>query len=458
MSLFSTFTSAAADLGGRVAVAGRAAYDAATSAWAKANPTAAASAGLTIPAPWQERDPALLGNRLTPTVLAQIIRQRNEGHFQPWVDLGAEFLGGKNPHLLTQLGVRRASVCETRFEVRPGKGSNAQGARRAEKDFTELLARWKARQEWDLVLGQITQAEWWGRSLHEVLWSDEAGVMAPERVAWVHPRRLSYACALDDPEPWTLRLHDPDDPRSPFYGQYGVPISRYHADKFVLHECAPLGVHRTGEGLFAGVVWYLLMYEWSWRDLMALIELLGRPATIGYYAAGGARAAARGTAAMPFDGSRPASPDEVAALTSAVRSVSGSLRAVLSDTTRVEPLQHGQRATPLQLEAIQHIEQLISKVISGSTGVTDIVAGARAAHEVAWMQSLTFWRYDVRRVCGWFGDLARRMVAANPGRYGLGCPTPEVFSPDLEPPKVEANPAKPGGKPADGTNDAPAAA
>ena len=35
----------------------------------------------------------------------------------------------------------------------------------------------------------------------------------------------------------------------------------------MLHETAPLGVHRTGEGLFAGNVWFLLMYEWDLRDL-----------------------------------------------------------------------------------------------------------------------------------------------------------------------------------------------
>lgn len=117
---------------------------------------------------------------------------------------------------------------------------------------------------------------------------------------------------------------------------------------------------------------------------------------------------------------------------SVVRSVSGSLRAVLSDTTRVEPLKYDTVSSPLQLEAIKHIEGLLSKAINGTTGVTDIVAGSRAAQEVAWMQSLTYWRADVRRVCGWLGDLARRMVAANPGRYGVRCPAPVVWSPDTE--------------------------
>lgn len=422
------------------AAAGRAALDAAVSTWAKR--TAAAERDVTIPAPWQERDPHILGNRLTPTTLAGIIRDRNDGNFQAWTDLGTEFLSGKNPHLLSQLGVRRTSVSETRFEVRAGKGSNGRGARRAADDFAALIDRWKARQEWEGLVGQITAAEWWGRSLHELLWSDEAGLMAPEHAVWVHPRRLSYACAINDPDPWALRIHDPDDPQSPFSGLYGVPISNWHPDKFVLHETQPLGVHKTGEGLFAGVVWYLLMYEWSWRDLMALIELLGRPGVIGYFSAGGAKSASPTLGQSKFDGARNSSADEVTALNNVVRSVSGSLRAVLSDTTRVEPLKYDTAATPLQLEAIKHIEGLLSKAVNGTTGVTDIVAGSRASQEVAWMQSLTYWRYDVRRACGWFGDVARRMVAANPGRYGLNCPTPVVFSPDVEKPEAKTTSQK----------------
>jgi hypothetical protein len=446
----------------RAAATARAAWDAVTagvdaasSAWARTKP-AASTGDLTIPAPWQERDPAVLGNRLTPTALAGIIRERNEGHFQRWVDLGAEFLGGKNPHLLAQLGVRRASVSETRFEVKPGKGSNGRGARRAAADFAELMDRWRARQEWDALLGQITMAEWWGRSLHEVSWSaEDAGFMAPERLSWVHPRRLSYACPIGDLEPWTIRIHDPDDPSSAFSGAYGVPISRWHADKFILHETAPLGVQKTGEGLLAGVIWYLLMYEWSWRDLMALVELLGRPGVIGYYAAGGAKAADRGNA-VKMDGPKTATPDEVLALTSAVRSVSGSLRAVLSDTTRVEPLKFDAASSPLQLEAIKHIEGLLSKAVNGTTGVTDIVAGSRAAQQVAWMQSLTYWRYDVRRACGFLGDVARRMVAANPARYGVSCPAPIVWSPDTDPAPSEPSKRAPETKPTgDGPPDAP---
>ena len=229
-----------------------------------------------------------------------------------------------------------------------------------------------------------------------------------------------------------------------------LPKSAYEAA--IVHGAAITDGGRFGRE-------YVLIRElgWSWRDLMALIELLGRPGVIGYYNAGGAKAADRGSSALKLDGARNATADEITNLTGAVRAVSGSLRAVLSDTTRVEPLKYDTASTPLQLEAIKHIEALVSKVVNGTTGVTDIVAGSRAAQEVAWMQSLTFWRYDVRRVCGFMGDLARRMVAANPGRYGLGCPAPVVFSPDTEPKPVEPA-AKPqadktdpaGSTPADG--------
>lgn len=402
---------------------------------------------LAVPPPYQERDPAILGNRLTPARLAATIQARNEGRFQEWIDLGGEFLQ-KNPHLLTQLLTRTGSVVETRFEVRPGKGSNQQAARRAAAECESLFARWQQRQAhgWNDFVVEVTRAEWWGRSLHEIVWLQDGALVSPEFLVGINPRRLSYYCPRGEPEPWTLRLHDPDDFESPFFGPVGTPLTRFHPDKFLLHQPRPLGVGLTGEGLFSGVVWHLLMYEWSWRDLMALIELLGRPAHVGYYAAGGAKDATRG-AGTKFDGERNASSEEITALRRAVSSVSSSLRAVLADTTRVEPLRYDNRATPLQREALEHLEALLSKAINGTTGVTDLVAGARAAHDTAFRQSLTFWRYDVRRVCACTNEIFARFLRANPDRFGATCPAPVLWSPDLEP----VNPTAPAPTSGDGT-------
>ena len=132
-----------------VADAGRAAYTAArnTLGWGapdRQRDTRITAPAQTIPAPWQERDPAILGDRLTPTVMAAAIHDRNVGNFRVWTDVVAEIMT-KNPHLITQLGVRRASVSETRFLVRPGEGSNGRAARRAAADFEALVKRWHAR-------------------------------------------------------------------------------------------------------------------------------------------------------------------------------------------------------------------------------------------------------------------------------------------------------------------------
>ena len=435
----------------RIASAASAGLDAALGAWSRTTASdaskattdasnAAAAIGrnellraLAQPAPSTERDPAVLGNRLTPALLAALIAQRNQGWMQPWIDLGGEFLQ-KNPHLASQLEIRRDSVAETRFEVRPGRGSNGRAAKKAADACSELLTSWESRTErsWADLAGQITLAVWWQRSCHEVMWERDGRELRPDHFEWVHPRRLSFAAPYGDPDPWALRLHDPDDPQSPFSGPYGTRIASFHPDKFVVHTTSPLGLQPTCDGLYAGCVWHLLMYEWSWRDLMALVELLGRPGIIGYYSAGGAKAALPAPGVTKLDGGRFSTDAEVERLRRVVLSASGAMREVLSDTTRVEPLRFDQRATPLQREVLQHLEGLLSKAINGSTGVSDLVAGARAAHQVAYAQSFTFWRSDVRRVCSVISQLFARYVAANPGIFPANTPAPRLWSPDVE--------------------------
>ena len=444
---------------GAASAAATAALDAAARAWSTATPpapppspsastvTAAASTGsageramvtpIAQPAPYEERDPAVLGNRLTPGVLSAIIAQRNLGYSQPWVDLGGEFLQ-KNPHLVSQLAIRRESVVETEFVVLPGKGSNGRGAKRAAQACTELVERLQERTEasWSDLVAPIAAAVWWQRSCHEVMWARDGREISIDHLAAVHPRRLSYAAPYGDPEAHILRIHDPDDPQSPFAGAWGVPITHFHPDKFLVHQTSPLGLQPTCDGLFAGSVWFLLMYEWTLRDLLDLIALLGRPGHLGYYASGGAKAAGAASAGQKvpqFDGERRlASADEIAHLQRIVRGVSGSLREVLADTTRVEPLRYDQRTTPIQREALEHIERLISKLINGADSISDLKAGARAAQQVMYAQSFTFWRSDVRRVCSVVSSLLAKYVRANPDFFGASCPTPRLWSPDLD--------------------------
>ncbi len=385
------------------------------------------------PAPPTERDPAVLGNRLTPALLAALIAQRNQGWMQPWIDLGGEFLQ-KNPHLVSQLAIRRESVVETRFEVRVGRGTSSLAASKAADACGAMLNAWQSRptHAWSDLVAHLTSALWWQRSVHEVMWARDGRELRLDHLVAVHPRRLSLAAPPGEPDATALRLHDPDDPESPFSGPYGVPLSRFHADKFLVHTASPLGLQPTCDGLFAAAVWYLLMYEWSWRDLMALIELLGRPAHIGYYAAGGARAAHPTPGVAKLDGVRMATDAEVDKLRRVVMGISGSLRDVLADTTRVEPLRYDHDVTPLQRETLEHLERLLSKLVNGADSISDLRPGARAAQEVMYAQSFTFWRSDVRRVCAAVSWLFARYVAANPRLFPEGTPAPELWSPELD--------------------------
>lgn len=402
--------------------------------------SALASVGRTAPAqlreeiatpnPWHDRDAAMLGNQLTPKRLTEILWRRNQGELQLWNDLADEHRE-KNPHLHSQLALRELSVVETKFEIVAGLGSNQRGAIRAADAAKELLQAWENRERSNAFrwLAEFVSAHYYTSGLHEVLWERTGGETVPTELSWVDPRRLSYACDQGAQDPWELRLWDQFG-GGPFDQWNGVPVSKFHRDKFLIHQPRVRGSQPTREGLFAIIVWWTLFYVWDWRDLMAAIEMLGRPPVVAYYSAGGAKA--DGTASK-FNGERNATKEEVAAAKRAVDAVSGSLRAVLADTTRLEALELPLSGSdPIQLRASQAIERLISKAINGVDSVSDMKPGARAAVEVQERTSLTFWRADCRYAASALQRLIARYIRANPGRFG-DCPLPQVRAQTDEP-------------------------
>lgn len=388
-----------------------------------------------IPQPYATRDARMLGNRLTPQLLTSLIQQRNLGDLQAWVDLADEFRE-KNPHLQCQLSIREQSVVETRFEIAAGKGSNQRGAERAADACRQMRERWQRRETGDLARWQ---AEWisaiyYPVGLHEVLWARDGIETAIDGLEWVDPRRLSYATYRDDPDPWALRLWDRDG-QGPFASTYGTPVSAFHPDKLLVHRPRVRGAQPPREGLFATLVWWLLFYVWDWRDLMALIEMLGKPPVIGYYSAGGARA---DKSVVKMNGERSATKEEKDALLRVVQLVSGTLRGMLPDTTRVEGITlPTPGANPIQIVTAQYIERLISKVVNGTATSSDLQPGARAAQESMERTSMTFWRADCRFAARREEILYARYIRANPKRFGDGCPIPVVV-PQVDEPDYQA--------------------
>jgi phage gp29-like protein len=391
---------------------------------------------LTIPAPYHDRDVAMLGNQLTPASLTSLIYERNTGDLQGWIDLANE-ARCKDPHLHSQLAIREQSVVETDFCVLPGKDASRKGnivaSRKAVTACEQLYEYWRTRPYagWERWVAEIVGGNYYGRSLHEVMWDRTEGETRPIHLEEVKGRRLSYACDLNDPNPWALRIWDKNDPYSPFGRFYGIPLSEFHPDKFLINEPRVAGGNQAEEGLFAVVVWYWLFRTWSWRDLMALAEMLGRPPVVAYYAAGGARMGKENE----FGGSRNATSAEITAANKTVKQLTGAMRSVLPDTIRIDPLKFSlPTSDPLQLLSSREIDAMQSKAINGVANLSDLKAGARAAVEAQERTSYTFWRSDCRNVARLISWLFERYIRANPDKFGETCPAP-ILKAKTDPPK-----------------------
>lgn len=378
---------------------------------------------IAVPGPWTDRDNDVLGVTVTPEVLAYIIQRRNRGELRQWCDL-ADHARRTNPHLHSQLQVRELSVQETDFEVVPG--DTTARAKKAAKACEDLFRFWQE-EGWYTWASDIVGAKYYPVGLQEVGWGRWDGLMTPLSLTRVAERRLSYACNRFDGTPWELRIWDQNAPESIFNPVYGLKVSDFHPDKFIVHEPRIVGGHRASEGLFAVVCWYWLFGVYSWKHLMALLETFGRPPVIGYFAAGGAKAADRG-GGVKMDGARNATDSEIAAAKRVLATMSGALRAVVPDTIRYEVLKFDMPTNPAQILTSDKVDAYISKAINGTTGVTDIVAGARSAHETAAEQALTPYRADCRDVARVGSILFRRFVRANPDYFGATCAPPRMVA------------------------------
>ena len=419
----------------RIADAGRAAARALLAAPAAPSQPPPRQGRVAIPGPYWDRDPAMLGNTLTPQRLTGIIARRNEGYLQPWADLADEVIE-HDPHLFSQLSIRAQSVVETEFAVEPGEGSNGRAAKRAAAACEELVAHWRDREgegggfeDW---LHEWVWGKFYGRSCHELLWERDGGVIYAEGLAGVDARRLSLACDPDDPDPWALRIWDADGlDGTPFAATYGRRVSEF-GDKFLAFEPRVRGSQKTREGLFSVVSWFELFRTISWRELLKLEEMASCPPVIGYYNAGGAQADG---ALKKTNGDRNATIEERNAAKRVIHSPTGALRALLPDTVRVEALKYSLPTTdPVPILTSRECEALVSKAVNGVANLSDLKAGARAAVEAQERTSFTFWRADCRSVERLVTRVFARFVRANPVRFGEGCPVPRLVA-RVEPPK-----------------------
>lgn len=383
---------------------------------------------ITAPAPWSDRDVTVLGSTATPAAITAAVVERNRGYLRDWADL-ADGARRSFPVLHAELATREQSVQETDFDVIPGEGTNQRAARRAADACKALLKHWQAREDqgdeygaWDRWVAECVAAAYYPLAAHEVIWMRDGALVVPDACARIAERRLSLAADAYDPEPWKPRILDDAQANSPFFQPpYGVRVDAIHRDKILLHRRRVVGGHQASEGLFAVLVWFWFFHTASWRDLMRLQEMLGVPPVVGYYAAGGAKADG---AVAKQNGDRKATKEELDLARSTLQMMTGALRALLPDTIKLDTLKYELPANPVQLATSARIEKMVARVVNGTDGVSSIVAGSRAAQQVAAEQAMTPYRADCRYVARVATMLFARMIRANPDTFGASCPVP----------------------------------
>jgi phage gp29-like protein len=394
------------------------------------------------PAPWSDRNVQVLGARATPDAVATIINQRNTGDLRQWADL-ADAARRSVATIHSEMSTREQSAQETDFRVLPGEGSNKRAARRAADACREVFARWQSRDDsgdtygaWDRWVAEWVAAAYYPLAGHEVVWRRDARAVYPDACARVAERRFSYAADQYDPNPWTPRILDDEQPDSAFYQPpYGVPVSALHPDKVLMHRRRVVGGHAASEGMFSVLVWPYVFATSSWRDLMRLQEMLGVPPVIGYFAAGGAKADG---AQQKMNGDRKATSDEIALARATLGMMTGALRALLPDTVRLEPLKYDLPATPIQLMTTDRLDKYVARIVNGTDGVSSIVPGSRASQQVAAEQAMTPYRSDARYCARQATILFARFVRANPDLFGANCPLPICVA-ETDPPASVAD-------------------
>lgn len=206
-------------------------------------------------APWplNDRYPFITGANLTLSYIAQVFRLATSGYRQQYVDLLNELLE-MDPHLYSVVSKRIVSSAVGRIEVQA-------------LDLPEDHPRYKAAQEAAALctlevarIPNLTQeiaallwAVYHGVSASEIYWSRDSDGWHPERLQFVHSRRLSYP----DYQSWDVHIWDqgqvygwttPWGAAPTTQGTFGLRVADYPG-KFIVHAPQLRNDYPTREGV-----------------------------------------------------------------------------------------------------------------------------------------------------------------------------------------------------------------
>ena len=285
---------------------------------------------------------------LTPESLSAIFMEADTGHISRQAELFEE-MEEKDAHLGAVLATRKLSVAGLDWQIQ------AAGETREAQEAAEFARRAVERiPAWDEVVMDLLDAVAKGFAALEIIWELSGGTALISEMKWRPQRGFTFALkgGGTSQEPRLLTEAEP------VWGEELPP------GKFVMHRFRS----RSGEPARAGVMrpcaWMYLFKHYTLKDWLIFCERYAQPMRLGKFSAGASEA-------------------ERQVLKEAVFNMGSDSAAIISDSTLIELLDSGQKATAEIYESLAtYCDRAITKAVLGQTLTTEHSTGTYGAAKV----------------------------------------------------------------------------
>lgn len=290
----------------------------------------------------------------TPEKLGAMLRKAEQGDPRDFVDF-ADRMIGHDGDVRAAAETRISAIAGAAWVIEPGRsGDPARDAyaEAAARFVTDVIEGMVSNDEIDLMRCGFADAT--VRKLDAILkgysfleipweWDDEARIMAPKSLIWVHQRRFRF-----DSETWRPRLVDSggDAPSSTY------PGAELEPDRWITYMPATAGLYPTVSGALRACAWAFVFKRWCAQFWISGAE----------------------TFAWPFIWAKVppgAKADTIAEAQDGLDTLRADHRAVVRDPVAFEILETAAKDAGTWKQLTDNLAREINKAILGSTDATE---------------------------------------------------------------------------------------
>jgi len=290
----------------------------------------------------------------TPEKLGAMLRKAEQGDPRDFVDF-ADRMISHDGDVRAAAETRISAIAGAAWVIEPGRSGDAARDAYAEagaRFVTDVIEGMTSNDEIDLMRCGFADAT--VRKLDAILkgysfleipweWDDEARVMAPKSLIWVHQRRFRF-----DTETWRPRLVDSggDSPSSTYPGEELEP------NRWVTYMPATAGLYPTVSGALRACAWAFVFKRWCAQFWIAGAETFAWPFI---------------WAKVPVG----AKDEVIAHAQDGLDTLRADHRAVVRDPVAFELLETAAKDAGTWKQLTENLAREINKAILGSTDATE---------------------------------------------------------------------------------------